>query len=357
MIVVMKAGASKEQLEDVIARIEAFGYRAHVMHGVEREVIGCLGDERGKAELQTLQSVKGVEKVMPILSPYKLAGKQLQADPTVVTLLAGSGESTMKVGPGSFTVIAGPCSVESEEQIMETARAVKEAGANALRGGAFKPRSSTYSFQGMGEDGLKLLDLAKQETGLPIVTEIVDYHDLDIIAKYADVLQVGARNMQNYALLKALGSTTKPVLLKRGMSATIEELLLSAEYILAAGNPNVILCERGIRTYETATRNTLDLNAIPAVRARTHLPILVDPSHGTGIWSYVGSMSKAGLAAGADGMIVEVHPKPAEALSDGAQSLKPKVFSALMDELEPIALAVGRTLGTRQTSWQLERRG
>ncbi len=342
MIVVMRAGASDQDLAHVIEKIEALGYRAHVMYGVERKVIGCLGDERGKAQLQSLELLRGVENVVPILSPYKLAGCQLKPEPSIVTV-----SSECAIGGRSFAVIAGPCAVESEEQILQTARAVAAAGANALRGGAFKPRSSTYSFQGLGEEGLRLLRLAKEETGLAIVTEIMDRYVLDQVIESADILQVGARNMQNFPLLNALGSAGKPVLLKRGMSATIEELLLSAEYILAAGNPDVILCERGIRTFETATRNTLDLNAIPALKARTHLPVLVDPSHGTGVWSYVAPMAKAALACGADGIIVEVHPRPEEALSDGAQSLKLDKFAALMNEMKPIAEAVGRNLGRR----------
>lgn len=340
MIVVMKAGAQETELKAVIARIEELGYRAHVMHGVERQVIGCLGDERGKGQLQSLSQLDGVEQVMPILSKYKLAGKDLQQEPTIVDI-AGAGT----IGGTQFFVIAGPCSVESEEQIIESARAVKAAGANALRGGAYKPRTSTYSFQGLGEEGLKLLALAREETGLPIVTELVDRYELETVDAYADVFQIGARNMQNFPLLRAVGQTKKPVLLKRGMSATIEEFLMSAEYILAEGNPNVILCERGIRTFETATRNTMDLNAVPALRARTHLPIMVDPSHGTGVWQYVGALAKAGIAVGADGVIIEVHPNPAVALSDGDQSLKPETFHTLMEEMRPIATAVGRTMG------------
>lgn len=341
MIVVMKAGASDVEIKDVVERIRGLGYQTHVMDGVERTVIGCLGDERGKQQLQSLQTVKGVEKVVPILSPYKLAAKQLQADPSFVKI----GEK-FAVGPGKFSVIAGPCSVESEEQIVATAKAVAAAGANALRGGAFKPRSSTYSFQGLGEEGLKLLAIAREETGLPIVTEIMDRYMLDMILKYADVLQIGARNMQNFTLLKAVGQAGKPVLLKRGMMATVEELLMSAEYILAAGNPDVILCERGIRTFETATRNTLDLNAVPALRARSHLPIMIDPSHATGVADFVSPMSKAALAVGADGIIVEVHPKPEEALSDGAQSLTFDMFDSLMQGLKPIAEAMGKNLGS-----------
>jgi len=336
----MKAGASPEQLEEVLKGIQELGYKPHVMNGVERDVIGCLGDERGKAQLKSLDLLQGVEKVMPILSPYKLAGSALKPDPSAISI---SDDCTF--GCGSFPVVAGPCSVEGEEQIVEIAKEVKAAGANALRGGAFKPRSSTYSFQGFGEDGLRMLQVAKQETGLPIVTEILDHHDLDLVLKYADLLQVGARNMQNYALLKALGTVKKPVLLKRGMSATVEELLLSAEYILAGGNENVILCERGIRTYETATRNTLDLNAVPALKDRTHLPIVVDPSHGTGVWKYVAPMAKAGLAAGADGLIIEVHAQPEIAFSDGGQSLKPKRFTQLMKELAALGGVLDKKVG------------
>lgn len=343
MIVVMNADSTEEQLNKVISGIEEMGYKAHVMRGVERNVIGCLGDERGKAALKSLETFEGVETVMPILSPYKLAGKQLQAKSTIVKIADG-----VEVGGDNLLVIAGPCSVESEEQILTAARMVKAAGANALRGGAFKPRSSTYSFQGMGEEGLKLLQLAKQETGLPIVTEIMDYQMLDMVLEYADVLQVGARNMQNFSLLKALGEVRKPVLLKRGLMATVEELLMSAEYILAGGNPDVILCERGIRTFETATRNTLDLNAVPALKARTHLPVVVDPSHGTGVVQYVTPLSRAAIAVGADGVIVEMHPKPKEALSDGAQSLDPAGFEVLMAEMQKIATAMNKTVAARK---------
>lgn len=342
MIVVMQAGASAEALAKVIAKIEECGYRAHVMYGVERQVIGCLGDERGKAQLQVLETLEGVENVMPILSPYKLAAKQLRKEPSVIEIPAGEVKCAATVGENKLLVIAGPCSVESEEQIVESALKVKAAGANALRGGAYKPRSSTYSFQGLGDEGLKMLAVAREVTGLPIVTEIMDVHTLDAVVEVADILQVGARNMQNFSLLRALGEIRKPVLLKRGMSATVEELLLSAEYILAAGNPNVILCERGIRTFETATRNTLDLNAIPALLDRTHLPVIVDPSHGTGVARYVLHMSRAAIAAGAHGLIIEVHPNPAKAWSDGSQSLKPEAFAELMVEVGRIAEAVGR---------------
>ncbi|MFN8392192.1 MAG: 3-deoxy-7-phosphoheptulonate synthase [Bdellovibrionota bacterium] len=340
MIVVMKAGSSQEQLDNVIKNIEAHGYRAHVMYGVERNVIGCLGDERGKEQLQSLELLSGVERVVPILSSYKLANRQLKHEPTVVKV-----SENCIIGGDNIAVIAGPCSVESEEQIVNTAKLVAAAGANALRGGAFKPRSSTYAFQGLGEEGLKMLRLAKQETGLPIVTEIMDHHMLDLVVEYADVLQVGARNMQNFSLLRSLGEVKKPILLKRGLAATVEELIQSAEYILAAGNPDVILCERGIRTYETATRNTLDLNAVPALQERTHLPVIVDPSHGTGVYRYVAPLSKAAVAVGASGLMIEVHPKPAEALSDGAQSLKPAKFEKLMSELRVLGGALGKTVG------------
>lgn len=340
MIVVMKVSATKAELETVLKDIEAKGYRSHLMEGVERNVIGCLGDERGKAVLQQIETLPGVEKVMPILSPYKLAAKQLQVEPSEIAI-----SKNCVFGGKNIPVIAGPCSVESKEQILETAHAVKESGANGLRGGAFKPRSSTYSFQGMGEEGLKLLALAREETGLPVVTEVMDQHMVDMVADYADLIQIGARNMQNFALLKALGKVKTPVLLKRGMSATVNELLMSAEYILAGGNSDVILCERGIRTFETSTRNTLDLNIIPVLRTKTHLPIVIDPSHGTGYWNYVSAMTKAAVACGADGIILEVHPNPEVAESDGGQSLKPKVFDQLMKELKPLAEVLGKTIG------------
>jgi 3-deoxy-7-phosphoheptulonate synthase len=339
MIIVMKKGATEEIVSDVVKSIEGLGYKAHLMRGVERDVIGCLGDERGKDALKNIKNLPGVDSVVPILSPYKLAARQMQSSPTIVNIAEG-----VEVGGSNLLVIAGPCSVESEEQILTSARMVKAAGANALRGGAYKPRSSTYSFQGLGEDGLKLLELAKKETGLPIVTEIMDCQMLDTVMKYADILQVGARNMQNFTLLKELGKIQKPVLLKRGLMSTVEELLLSAEYILAGGNERVILCERGIRTFETATRNTMDLNAIPALKARTHLPVIVDPSHGTGVADYVTPLSRAAIAVGADGIIIEMHPKPGEALSDGPQSLDEPRFQEAMNEMYKIAKAMGKTL-------------
>jgi 3-deoxy-7-phosphoheptulonate synthase len=339
MIIVMKNGATREDIDGVIAEVERLGYRSHPIYGVERTVIGCIGDERGKARLQALESMPGVEAAVPILKPFKLASREIHPLGSVIDVGGG-----VKIGGPGLAVMAGPCSVESERQILESAHAVKDAGAHILRGGAYKPRTSPYSFQGMEEDGLKLLARAREETGLPVVTEVVDPHDVEVVAEHADILQVGARNVQNFALLKRLGKVQKPVLLKRGMMTTLQEFLMAAEYILSEGNPNVILCERGIRTFETATRNTLDLNAIPVLKEWTHLPVIVDPSHGTGHWQYVTPMAFAGVAAGADGLMIEVHPDPAHALSDGGQSLKPKKFRALMEALRKFADAAGRTV-------------
>ena len=339
MIIVMQAGAAKAQIDGVIAEVERLGYRTHPIYGVERTVIGCIGDERGKARLQALESMPGVEACVPILKPFKLASREVRKENSVVDVGLG-----VTVGGARLAVMAGPCSVESEQQIVETARVVKAAGANILRGGAYKPRTSPYSFQGMEVDGLKLLAKARAETGLPVVTEVMDPHDAEVVAEHADILQVGARNVQNFALLRRLGKLSKPILLKRGMMTTLQEFLMAAEYILSEGNPHVILCERGIRTFENATRNTLDLNAIPVLKEWTHLPVIVDPSHGTGYWQYVTPMAYAGIAAGADGLMIEVHPDPAHALSDGGQSLKPKRFEALMQGLEKFAEASGRTL-------------
>ncbi|MEJ2469511.1 MAG: 3-deoxy-7-phosphoheptulonate synthase [Desulfuromonadales bacterium] len=339
MIIVMKKGASKDDLAEVKKRIKELGYKPHVIHGETRNVVGAVGDERGKAVLQSLESMPGVENVVPILKPYKLASKEVKPEPTTVAITPD-----LSVGGQTITVMAGPCSVESEEQILETARAVKAAGAKVLRGGAFKPRTSPYSFQGMEEDGLKLLALAREETGLPVVTEVVNPRDVELVARYADIMQVGARNVQNFALLKMLGQLDKPVLLKRGMATTIQEYLMSAEYILSEGNRRVILCERGIRTFETATRNTLDISAVPVLREQTHLPILIDPSHATGHASLVPSMCYAAVAAGCDGLIVEVHPHPETAASDGPQSLRPDDFQAMMTKLAEFARVVGKTL-------------
>ena len=338
MIIVMRAGAPEEQLQEVIRRINELGYQPHIIRGTQRNVVGAIGDERGKARLQSLESLPGVESVVPILQPFKLASREFKPDRTVIKL------GDLEIGGDRLTIIAGPCSVESEAQLVETALAVKEAGAGILRGGAFKPRTSPYAFQGLEEEGLKLLAQAKEMTGLYIVTEVVNPKDVELVGQYADILQVGARNVQNFALLRSLGEINKPVLLKRGMATTIKEYLMSAEYILSQGNYEVILCERGIRTFETETRFTLDLNAVPVLRKLTHLPIFVDPSHGTGHWEYVAPMAKAAIAAGADGLMIEVHMRPEEAFSDGIQSLKPKRFSTLMQELRPFAEAVGRKL-------------
>lgn len=339
MIVVMKSGASKEQIEKAVTTLDELGYKAHLIEGVLRTVIGAVGDERGKPQdVETLSILEGVEKVVPILQPYKLASRDFRAEDTEIKI------GNTVVGNNKLPVIAGPCSVESEEQILEIAKSVKESGASMLRGGAYKPRTSPYAFQGLGVEGLKLLAKAREITGLPIVTEILDPHDLDAVVEYADVLQIGARNSQNYALLKQVGKSKKPVLLKRGMSTTIIEFLMCAEYILSEGNENVILCERGIRTFETATRNTFDLNAIPVLKEKTHLPVFADPSHGTGYWQYVIPMALAAIAAGADGLIIEVHNNPEVAISDGGQSLKPKKFATLMEKAGPVARAVGRDI-------------
>jgi 3-deoxy-7-phosphoheptulonate synthase len=337
MIIVMKQGAGKDDLAEVKRRIRELGYKPHVIHGETRNVIGAVGDERGKAVLQSLESMPGVESVVPILKPFKLASREVKPEPSVFEIGPG-----VTVGGPELVVMAGPCSVESEEQIVETARAVKDAGAKVLRGGAFKPRTSPYSFQGMEEEGLKLLALARQETGLPIVTEVVNPRDVDLVAHYTDIMQVGARNVQNFALLKMLGRLDKPVLLKRGMATTIQEFLMSAEYILAEGNRKVILCERGIRTFETATRNTLDISAVPVLKEQTHLPVVIDPSHATGHASLVPSMCYAAVAAGADGLIVEVHPHPEKAASDGPQSLRPSEFAAMMAKLREFATVAGK---------------
>ncbi|OGL61205.1 MAG: 3-deoxy-7-phosphoheptulonate synthase [Candidatus Tectomicrobia bacterium RIFCSPLOWO2_12_FULL_69_37] len=339
MIVVMKSSATEEEIDAIIARIRELGLSEHIIRGVMRTVIGAVGDERGKMMLESLSGLNGVESVVPILKPYKLAS--IEGRPERSEIPMGKG---VKVGGNKIIVVGGPCSVESREQILTSAKAVKEAGAHVLRGGAYKPRTSPYSFQGMAEEGLKLLAEARELTGLPIQTELMDTEDMDLVVKYSDVIQIGARNVQNFSLLKKVGKVNKPIFLKRGMSTTIEELLMSAEYILSQGNPNVILCERGIRTFETATRNTLDISAVPVLKELTHLPVVVDPSHAAGAWRFVPALAKAAVAAGADGLMIEMHPEPAKAMSDGAQSLKPDVFNNLMKELQVLARAVGRTL-------------
>jgi len=333
MMIIMKTTATKEELNHVLQRVEDLDLHPHRIKGSERNVIGVVGDGR-PVEATAFIRLPGVASVIPISKPYKLASREFYPENTLIPI----GDHI--VGDGTPTIIGGPCAVESREQILEVAKAVKDAGAHALRGGAFKPRTSPYSFQGMGEEGLKLLAEARDLTGLPIVTEVTSPDLVPLVADYAEVLQIGARNMQNYALLKACGLSKRTVLLKRGMSATINDLLMAAEYILAQGNQNVILCERGIRTFETATRNTTDINAIPVLQAHTHLPVILDPSHSTGHWEYVSALARSGIAAGADGIIVEVHPDPANALSDGAQSLKPKRFTTLVRQVNAIANAL-----------------
>jgi 3-deoxy-7-phosphoheptulonate synthase len=338
MIIVMRAGATRAEIDRVVEHVEALRLRPHIIVGTERTVVAVVGDERDAA-LSGFETLPGVASVMPILAPYKVASREVQAEPTVVR--AGS----LVVGGSSIGVIAGPCSVESREQIVATARAVKAAGATALRGGAFKPRTSPYSFQGLKEQGLELLALARAETGLAVVTEVVAPEDVPLVARHADVLQVGARNMQNYRLLEAVGRCDVPVLLKRGPAATLEELLLAAEYILDGGNRRVMLCERGIRTFETHTRFTLPLATVPWLHARTHLPVVVDPSHGTGHASLVGSMAAAAVAAGADGLIIEVHPDPKSATSDGGQTLDFPAFERTMQVCRRVAAALDRSIG------------
>ena len=339
MIVVMKAHAAEAEIEAVVRMVEALDYRAHVIRGVERTVVACVGEERGEAHsLQHLESVPGVERVMPVLRSFKLASREVRPEGSVIDV------GGILIGGSRLAIMAGPCAIESAQQIDAAAAAVKHGGAHLLRGGAYKPRTSPYSFQGMEDEGLYLLENAGRKVGLPVVTEIMDTQDVDLVAEHADMLQVGARNAQNFSLLRRLGKIRKPILLKRGMSTRIEEFLMAAEYILSEGNPNVVLCERGIRTFETATRNTLDLNAVPLLKQWTHLPVIVDPSHGTGIWSLVKPMALASVAAGADGLLIEVHPNPAMALSDGPQQLKPESFEELMAALRPVAKALGRAL-------------
>ena len=339
MIIVMKQGATDDEIGKAVARINELGYQEHVIKGVERTVIGAIGDERGKYMLESLVSLNGVESAMPILKPFKLASSE--GRPERSQLPMGEG---VEIGGEQIIIIGGPCSVENREQIMESAEVVREGGGHVLRGGAYKPRTSPYSFQGMAEDGLKLLAEAREKTGLPIQTEVMDSEDIDVCCEYADVLQIGARNVQNFSLLKKVGKTNKTIFLKRGMSTTIEELLMSAEYIMSQGNPNVVLCERGIRTFETATRNTLDISAVPVLKEQTHLPIVVDPSHAAGAWRFVAPLAKAAVAVGADGLMLEMHPEPEKAMSDGPQSLKPKKFAALVEELKVFAEASGRTI-------------
>jgi 3-deoxy-7-phosphoheptulonate synthase len=337
MIIVLKPKTTKEQAEELLGKIEALGLKSLYMPGSERTVLGALGDERVLGQLH-LESHPIVESVKPILAPYKLVGREMHPHDTVVKI------GNASIGGGRFMVIAGPCAVETAEQLRETATGVKAAGAHALRGGAYKPRTSPYAFQGLGLEGLALLRDTSKSLGLPSVTEVVEVADVAAVCEHADALQVGARNMQNFRLLKELGGARKPIILKRGMAATIKDLLLAAEYIVAEGNDQVILCERGIRTFETATRNTLDLNAVPYIKQKSHLPVLVDPSHGTGVRDLVAPMARAAVACGADGIMVEVHRNPAEAWSDGEQSLFIDQFRELMTSLGPFISASGKTL-------------
>jgi 3-deoxy-7-phosphoheptulonate synthase len=333
----MKHGADREKIDQVVAEIKKHGFKTHLSEGEERTIIGVVGDGR-LADLQHLENLPGVDSIVRVLKPFKLVGRDFHPQDTIIKV------NGLEIGGGRIVVMAGPCAIESESQLFAAAKAVKEAGARVLRGGAFKPRSSPYSFQGLGEEGLKLIARAKKEFDLLAVTEVLTPATVELVARYTDILQIGARNMQNFGLLREVGKIDKPVLLKRGMMNTIEELLLSAEYIVSEGNSRVILCERGIRTFEKYTRATLDISAIPVCKRYSHLPVIVDPSHAAGCWSYVAGLSMAAVAAGADGLLVEVHPDPASALSDGKQSLRPEKFQALMKQLRDVAAAVGRSL-------------
>lgn len=339
-IIVLRPDITEEEKRHIIKRLEDYGLKAQVSVGTERTIIGVIGDTSRITEEQeeAFSVIPGVERVLRILKPFKIVSREFRQEDTIIDIKGNL------IGGKRIHVMAGPCAVESRAMLIKVAEEVKEAGATFLRGGAFKPRTSPYSFQGLGEEGLKYLKEASDKTGLPVVTEIMDPRDIDLIFEYSDIIQIGARNMQNFRLLTEVGSYNKPVLLKRGLSATIKEFLMSAEYIMSRGNHNVILCERGIRTFETATRNTLDLSAIPVIKQLSHLPIVVDPSHGVGKWDLVPAMARAAIAVGADGLLIEVHPNPAEALSDGEQSLKPKVFKQLMEELKAVAKAVNREL-------------
>ena len=335
MIIVMKPNVSKKAIDNVVSIVEEYGLQTHLSKGSQVTIIGVIGDKT-KLSDSNISLLDGVEKIVSVTETYKLANKKFHAEKSVVDV------NGVGIGGEEFVIMAGPCAIESEDQIIKTAQAIKAAGAQILRGGAYKPRTSPYSFQGMEEEGLKLMAAAKAETGLALVCEVTSLKAVETAAKYVDMLQIGARNMQNFYLLKEVGKTNIPVLLKRGLAATIDEWLNSAEYIMSEGNKNVVLCERGIRTYETATRNTLDISAIPVLKSKTHLPIIVDPSHATGVRQYVSPLSKASIAAGADGLMIEVHPTPETALSDGPQSLTPKDFSQLCDELRPFAKLVGK---------------
>jgi len=339
-IIVLRPDATDEALRHLLKKLESKGLSAHVSKGTERTIVGVIGDTSSVTEEEedAIRVMTGVENVMRILKPYKLASRDFKTENTLIDVKG------RVIGGKKIQVIAGPCAIENKTLIMNIAEKVKEAGAAFIRGGAFKPRTSPYSFQGLGEEGLRYLADAREETGLPVVTELMDPRDIEVMVKYADIIQIGARNMQNFRLLLEVGSVRKPVLLKRGLSATVKEWLMSAEYIMSRGNHQVILCERGIRTFETATRNTLDLSSVPLLKQLTHLPVVVDPSHGVGKWDLVPPMAKAAVAAGADGLLIEVHTNPEEAMSDGEQSLKTEAFSVLMKELKAVASAVGREI-------------
>ncbi len=337
MIIVLKKDAAQDVIDHVVEKIKGTGLAVHISKGKERTIIGAIGDESLLSSIQ-LDALPGVENVMPILKPYKLVSREFRKEGTVIEL------GGIKIGDRDVMVIAGPCSVENKDSLIDTARKVQASGAKILRGGAFKPRTSPYDFQGLGFDGLKLLSEARKATGLPIISELMDPRDTETFCEYVDIVQIGARNMQNFRLLTEVGKIKKPVLLKRGLSATIKEFLMSAEYIAAQGNSQIILCERGIRTFETATRNTLDLSAVPVLKEETHLPVFVDPSHAVGRWALVAPLAKAAVAVGADGLMIEVHPDPENALCDGAQSLKPSKFAGLMEEVNKVAESIGRRI-------------
>jgi 3-deoxy-7-phosphoheptulonate synthase len=337
MIIVLRPNSTDEQIKHVVDRIEELGFVPHVSKGVARTIIGVIGDEQ-KLQAEPLQAIEGVENVVPIMKPYKLASREFRPEESVFDIKG------VKVGGGHLAMIAGPCAIESEERLFEIAELVRDAGANILRGGAFKPRTSPYSFQGMGEEGLRILKAAGERFGMPVVTEVMDPRQVDLVEKYTDIFQIGARNMQNFDLLKEIGKTRTPVLLKRGMSATVKDLLMSAEYVMAQGNLQVILCERGVRSFEESTRNMLDLSAVPNVKGLSHLPIIVDPSHATGRPDLIPAMSRASIAAGADGVHIEVHSCPEKALSDGPQALLPQQYEQLMDDLRRLAEVMGKTI-------------
>jgi 3-deoxy-7-phosphoheptulonate synthase len=337
MIIVMRTGASKEQIDTVIEKVHSFGLRTHPIFGVQKTVIGIIGDDKTRI-VEKMQSMPGVEDIIPILQPYKFAGREAHPENTIIEL------DGVSVGGDQVVVIAGPCAVESEEQLMEIARSVKRSGAKILRGGAYKPRTSPYSFQGLGEEALKFLAEARQETGLLVITEVTDPRNVELVCQYADILQVGARNMQNFVLLTEVGKSGHPVMMKRGPSATVKDLLLAAEYVIIEGNRDIILCERGITTFETYTRNTLDLSAVPVIKQLSHLPVVVDPAHATGRTNLVAPMALAAIAAGADGVMVEVHPDPDSALCDAAQALTLQQFNLMMDKIRSIAPIVGRSI-------------